>query len=538
MGIVTNGLIGYWHYQQGVNGTTWENIAPDTKSNYSMTLSGATLQSDGVYFDATDDYGVLPIIPNLKDHLTIETTFTLIDHPFAAHLYGEDFSKSLNISTNKLRTYINGNVDGQTTLARNTMYSVTHVFDKTNSVIKAYLNGKSEFTKAGVTTNPNFDWSTAPLYIGTSYSTSSPYYYHLGGKIHSFKIYNRALSDVEVGQNYFNGIDVGLSQPTIPPSPLSGLVTQDTYGTSIALKWNRSEEATSYIIKRNGINITTVASLTYTDVNLTPNTLYTYEVIPFNNIGNGTSQTITVKTLNTRIVEIIEDFEDTNYQFNFTQKWIRTNTVKNTGNYSLVNNDIGNSQNTIETFNFTLPSNGKLSFVYKVSTESGYDKFNVKLDGATVVNGASGEINWTSFIKDIGAGNHQLVFEYVKDGSSDSGTDSVYIDNIKIQYEELIQDSTPPVPQNIIISKPVISRITGMNLSTLKFSFNKDVTQWTVNVLGTSPTTGTVADSGSTVAANTEITAVIDDSELYQEGQNRVNIYGKDSDGNWTPYER
>ncbi|QJT70413.1 hypothetical protein [Microcystis phage MaeS] len=44
-------------------------------------------------------------------------------------------------------------------------------------------------------------------------------------------------------------------------------------------------------------------------------------------------------------------------------------------------------------------------------------------------------------------------------------------------------------------------------------------------------------ESGGAVVAGAEITAQIDWTELYQEGDNRVNIYGQNTDGIWTPYE-
>lgn len=37
-------------------------------------------------------------------------------------------------------------------------------------------------------------------------------------------------------------------------------------------------------------------------------------------------------------------------------------------------------------------------------------------------------------------------------------------------------------------------------------------------------------------SAGTELIAEIDWTELQQEGQNRINIYGKGLDGQWTPY--
>jgi hypothetical protein len=57
--------------------------------------------------------------------------------------------------------------------------------------------------------------------------------------------------------------------------------------------------------------------------------------------------------------------------------------------------------------------------------------------------------------------------------------------------------------------------------------------------LGTSWDSGTVAHSYTgNVVAGTECIAEIDFTELYQEGSNRVNIYGKSlSSGTWTPYD-
>ena len=96
---------------------------------------------------------------------------------------------------------------------------------------------------------------------------------------------------------------------------------------------------------------------------------------------------------------------------------------------------------------------------------------------------------------------------------------------------------TPPQPTIVSNSKTTLSRNADFRQSNLVFKFDKKVTQWTVNVGGTSPTTGYVADSGGVVNANTNITAIVDDMELQSEGQNKVNIYGKGEDGLWTAYE-
>lgn len=44
-------------------------------------------------------------------------------------------------------------------------------------------------------------------------------------------------------------------------------------------------------------------------------------------------------------------------------------------------------------------------------------------------------------------------------------------------------------------------------------------------------------DNARAIREYSQLTAEIDWTELYQEGNNRVNIYGKNIDGEWTPYE-
>lgn len=101
--------------------------------------------------------------------------------------------------------------------------------------------------------------------------------------------------------------------------------------------------------------------------------------------------------------------------------------------------------------------------------------------------------------------------------------------------EQVIGENDPPPSVTIIsISRNKLSDEPSMNVSTVSFRFNMAVSAWTVNVNGSSWDSGRVADSGGTVSAETAITAQIDWTELYQEGQNRINIYGKNTSGIWT----
>jgi hypothetical protein len=100
-------------------------------------------------------------------------------------------------------------------------------------------------------------------------------------------------------------------------------------------------------------------------------------------------------------------------------------------------------------------------------------------------------------------------------------------------------EPTPSAPSvsSLSSSRDTISDESGADISTVTFSFDTDVIQWTVNVSGTSPETGIVADYGGSVVAGNNIVATIDWTELEQEGPNRINIYGMNANGDWTPYE-
>lgn len=97
-------------------------------------------------------------------------------------------------------------------------------------------------------------------------------------------------------------------------------------------------------------------------------------------------------------------------------------------------------------------------------------------------------------------------------------------------------DIALPQVEIINVSTYKIGRAEGANISLVRFIFDVDITAWTVNVMGVSYDSGYVADSGGAVTAGTEIVAEIDWTELYQEGENRINIYGKNANG-WTLFE-
>ena len=91
----------------------------------------------------------------------------------------------------------------------------------------------------------------------------------------------------------------------------------------------------------------------------------------------------------------------------------------------------GNSCTSSKTYDFAMQQPGTLSFDWWVSSESGYDKLTVVLDGSTMLT-KSGEYSGT-FSQLVSAGIHTLVVKYTKDGRGTSGQDKASVYNIKVE---------------------------------------------------------------------------------------------------------
>ena len=72
---------------------------------------------------------------------------------------------------------------------------------------------------------------------------------------------------------------------------------------------------------------------------------------------------------------------------------------------------------------------GKLSFDWKVSCENRYAYLQVLIDGAQQKR-ITGEKDWASLLYEIGDGEHEIVWNYVKDGASAVGEDAGFVRNI------------------------------------------------------------------------------------------------------------
>ena len=97
------------------------------------------------------------------------------------------------------------------------------------------------------------------------------------------------------------------------------------------------------------------------------------------------------------------------------------------GQEVLLSGSAGKSYSS-STLTLTFTEDTHLTFEYKVSSEAKYDKCTITLGSNTLVNGVSGDQNWTGLDLDAKRGD-KLTVRYEKDGSGDKFDDCVYLRN-------------------------------------------------------------------------------------------------------------
>ena len=157
------------------------------------------------------------------------------------------------------------------------------------------------------------------------------------------------------------------------------------------------------------------------------------------NASNTSLRTFNLRSLTSKV----DNYENGNNTFfTYSGNWHIDSSQAYEGSHSYTNATIGDSQSCSTTFvynntNIDGYSTHKLSFWYKVSSESGYDFLTVTLNGSNLVH-VSGEVAWTYFETNLPAGNNTITFTYSKDGSNSRGSDRGNIDLVKVEPVTLI----------------------------------------------------------------------------------------------------
>lgn len=214
-GYTSEGLVLYYDFKQQ-NAIQGETIKDFSMNGNDATISGATLQNNALVFDGIDDW--INIKKLNYSNITIQMVMeydaipndgvenSLINN-FQSGGYGlSNFSLAGNTQYNKFTAYIDDNyysVVSDNKFQANKKYYLSGSYDGNN--LKLFENGDTfSYTKAGTIKNPA---DNVTMKIGTNSDAamlaSSSYF---KGKIYSIRIYDRALTEQEIKNNY--NIDV------------------------------------------------------------------------------------------------------------------------------------------------------------------------------------------------------------------------------------------------------------------------------------------------------------------------------------------
>ena len=188
------------------NGTTWFDQSGNAR-NATAVNSPTYNSSDGSFsFNGTNQYFNLGDILSFTSAFSVEVTFTpSVVTGFSAIVSRQNSNVRGNyftsIENSKVGYFVESTPWGtfsSSSLSVGTKYTATQVYDS-NKDLTPYLNGVQNGTK---TNHPNaLNGGSINLLVGAilSNSVASSFF---SGKIHSVRIYNRALSSSEVLQSY------------------------------------------------------------------------------------------------------------------------------------------------------------------------------------------------------------------------------------------------------------------------------------------------------------------------------------------------
>ncbi|MDD3282904.1 MAG: hypothetical protein PHY41_05465 [Candidatus Cloacimonetes bacterium] len=123
------------------------------------------------------------------------------------------------------------------------------------------------------------------------------------------------------------------------------------------------------------------------------------------------------------------NFSAQNWTNNSSSPWIVQSTEKYSGTYAAKSGVISDNQQTEISISQVVSEAGNISFYYKVSSESSYDKLFFLVDGVEQANW-SGEVNWTQASYSVTSGLRTFTWRYTKDVSQSVGSDCAWIDHI------------------------------------------------------------------------------------------------------------
>ena len=175
---------------------------------------------------------------------------------------------------------------------------------------------------------------------------------------------------------------------------------------------------------------------------------------------------------------IVEDFElgelGNGWTNDASHPWRVVTESPYEGLYCVRSGSIGSNGTTTLILSHEAGSNDSISFYYKVSSESGYDKLHFYIDNQEKENW-SGSIGWTKAAYPVSEGRHSYRWTYTKDGSVNSGSDCGWIDLIGLPAARVMAGTAG---NDVTVCEGNDAQIIG-------YAIHHDNLQWTTSGDGT-----------------------------------------------------
>lgn len=226
MPIVTSGLTHYWNAKDGIQtGNTLQNIAPGG-ADRRATITGAVIQANGLFFDGVDDF--ITIVTNgafttVGGSWTFEMFFSPAVQGSQYELgQGSGYFDSYQVDGGYSDIYQQvyaGNWDQEvemqvvdTALGLRTPGQFFHYslrYNATTKVLEARMNNVLR-ASATMASDVTLAWGIGDLHLFRGVY-NNPYSCHF----HGMRMYNRALTNAELTQNYGMAKEIGLTAPRV-----------------------------------------------------------------------------------------------------------------------------------------------------------------------------------------------------------------------------------------------------------------------------------------------------------------------------------
>ena len=169
----------------------------------------------------------------------------------------------------------------------NTWYHVTGVYDASARTLDIYVNGVLDNgsllgTVPASLVNPGLNANIGRRTGG----------FYIKGTLDDVRIYDRALAPAEVVSDMGTALD-GTPADGVAPSVPTNLTATAVSSSQVNLSWTASSDNTAvagYAIFRDGLQVGTSTTASYSDTGRAPTTTYSYTVAAYDAVGNRSAQ--------------------------------------------------------------------------------------------------------------------------------------------------------------------------------------------------------------------------------------------------------